>query len=114
MDRKKELKQQYQEIEVVAGVYQIKNNLNGKRFVESTRNLKTINGVRFTLNNNTHMNKLLQSDWNEFGKDAFSIEILEKLKKDAKDPYFNEKEALKKLEEKWFDQLQPYGENGYH
>jgi len=114
MDRKKELKQQYQEIEIVAGVYQIKNNLNGKLFVESTRNLKTINGVKFTLNNNTHMNKLLQSDWNEFGKDAFSFEILEKLKKDEKDPYFNEKEALKNLEQKWFDQLQPYGENGYH
>ena len=114
MDRKRELKQQYQEIEIVAGVYQIKNNLNGKLFVESTRNLKTINGVKFTLNNNTHMNKLLQSDWNEFGKEAFSFEILEKLKKDEKDPYFNEKETLKKLEQKWFDQLQPYGENGYH
>lgn len=114
MDRKRELKLQYQEIEIIAGVYQIKNNMNGKLFVESTRNLKTINGVKFTLNNNTHMNKDLQLEWNEFGKDAFSIEILEALKKDESDPYFNEKEALKEMEQKWLDQLKPYGENGYN
>ena len=114
MDRKKELKHQYQEIEVVAGVYQIKNNVNGKLFVESTRNLKTINGVKFTLNNNTHMNKELQSDWDNFGKEAFSFEILETLKKDESDPYFNEKEALKAMEQKWFDRLQPFHENGYN
>lgn len=114
MDRKKELKQQYQEIEIVAGVYQIKNNANGKLFVESTRNLKTINGVKFTLNNNTHINKALQTDWNTFGKEAFSIDILEKLKRNENDPYFNEKEALKELETKWLDQLQPFGERGYN
>ncbi len=113
MDRKKEMKHQYQEIEIVAGVYQVKNNVNGKLFVESTRNLKTINGVKFMLNNNTHNNKGLQSDWNEFGKDSFSIEILETLKKDESDPYFNEKEALKVLEEKWLNQLQPFDERGY-
>lgn len=114
MDRKKELKHMYQELETIAGVYQIKNNINGKRFVESTRNLKTINGVKFTLNNNTHMNKGLQSDWNEFGKDAFSIEILETLKKDENNPYYNEKEALKEMEQKWLEQWKPYGENGYN
>jgi len=114
VDRKKELKHQYQEIEIVAGVYQIKNNVNGKLFVESTRNLKTINGVKFMLDNNTHKNNELQYDWNEHGKDAFSIDILEKLKKDESDPYFNEKEALKAMEQKWVDHLNPFGENGYN
>ena len=114
MERKKELKHQFQEIEIVAGVYQIKNKVNGKFFVESTKNLKTINGVKFMLNNNTHMNKELQSDWNEFGKEMFSFEILETLKKDESDPYFNEKEALKVMEQKWLDQLQPFHENGYN
>ncbi|MFC7687938.1 GIY-YIG nuclease family protein [Ureibacillus sp. GCM10028918] len=114
MDRKKQLKQQFQEIETVAGVYQIKNKVNGKLFVESTRNLKTINGVKFTLNNNTHMNKKLQSDWNEVGKEAFTIEILDTLKNDEDNPYYNEKEALKELEQKWLDQLKPFGENGYN
>lgn len=114
VDRKKELKHQYQEIEIVAGVYQIKNHVNSKLFIESTRNLKTINGVKFMLNNNTHINKELQSDWNEFGKDEFSFEILEQLKKDESKPYFNEKEALREMEQKWLDQLKPYGEKGYN
>lgn len=29
-------------------------------------------------------------------------------------PYFNAKEALAKLEEKWIHELQPFGDRGYH
>ncbi|MFT4413674.1 GIY-YIG nuclease family protein [Fredinandcohnia humi] len=113
MDRKEELKQQYKEIEIEAGVYQIKNNKNQKIFIGSTRNLKTLNGVKFTLETGTSYNKELQKDWNHYGKDAFTFEILDILKK-KDDPYFNQKEALAELEQKWLDQLQPYGERGYN
>lgn len=114
MDRKKELKQQYQEIAIIAGVYQIKNHVNGKVFIESTRNLKTINGVKFSLDNQSFINKELQADWLKYGKDAFTIEILETLKKEYESPYFNEKEALKELEQKWLEQLKTTGERGYN
>lgn len=113
MDRKKQLKQLYKEITVEAGVYQIKNNENGKIFVGSTKNLKTLNGIKFSLENDAYMNKTLQADWLQFGKDAFSFDILDTLKK-KDDPYFNEKEALLELENKWLNQLQPYGEQGYN
>ncbi|OZI10514.1 LuxR family transcriptional regulator [Bacillaceae bacterium SAS-127] len=113
MDRKKQLKQLYKETSVEAGVYQIKNNDNGKLFIGSTRNLKTLNGVKFSLNNDTYSNKALQAEWRQFGKDAFSIDILETLKK-KDDPYFNEKEALLELENKWLDHFQPYGKRGYN
>lgn len=113
MERKKELKQQFKETEVEAGIYQIKNHVNEKIFIGSTRNLRTLNGVKFTLKTGTNYNKALQSDWNQFGEEAFSIDVLEKLKK-KEDPYFNEKEALEELEEKWLEKLQPYGERGYH
>lgn len=113
MDRKKQLKQLYKEITVEAGVYQIKNNENEKVFIGSTPNLKTLNGVKFSLENDTHMNKALQADWHQLGKGAFNFDILEILKKQD-DPYFNEKEALLELEKKWLNQLQPYGEQGYN
>jgi len=113
MDRKKELKQLYKEITVEAGVYKIKNTKNEKIFIGSTPNLKTINGLKFMLQNGEHKNIELQNDWNQFGKDAFTFEVLELLKK-KDDPYFNAKEALKDLEEKWLEQLQPYGERGYN
>jgi GIY-YIG catalytic domain len=114
MDRKKELKQQYKETEVEAGVYQIKNTLNQKILVGSTKNLKTLNGVKFMLETNGYTtNKDLQKEWNQYGKDAFIIDILEILKK-SDEPYFNEKESLLALEEKWLETLQPYGERGYN
>jgi hypothetical protein len=51
MDRKKELKQLYKETTIEAGVYKIKNILNEKIFIGSTPNLKTLNGIKFMLEN---------------------------------------------------------------
>ncbi|PAE37596.1 GIY-YIG nuclease family protein [Bacillus sp. 7884-1] len=114
MDRRKELKQQFKETSVEAGIYQIKNTINNKILVGSTKNLKTLNGITFMLETNGYTtNKELQKEWNQYGRDAFKIDILEKLKKDD-GHYFNEKEALLALEEKWLEKLQPYGERGYH
>jgi excinuclease UvrABC nuclease subunit len=114
MDYKKELKQQFKEAPVDGGVYQIKNEKTGKILVGSTKNLKTLNGVKFMLTNGTYTtHKELQEEWNHFGKDAFQFEILEKLEK-KDDPYFTEKEALLELEEKWLEELQPFGEHGYN
>jgi len=113
MDRKKELKEQYRETKIIGGVYQIKNTVNQKIFVESTMNLKTINGKRFQLEMGSHRNKKLQKEWQEFGEEAFAFEVLEILEKKEND-FLDPKDALKKLEEKWLDQLQPFGERGYN
>jgi hypothetical protein len=116
MNRKqdrKELVQQYMEIKTEAGIYQIKNTKNGKIFIGSTRNLRTLNGKMMELHMGTHRDKMLQQEWNEFGEAAFVIEPLETLKK-KEEGYFDEKDALKKLEEHWLDRLQPYGERGYN
>ncbi len=113
MNRRKELQEFYKEIKTQAGLYQIKNAKNQKLFIESTPNLKSINGKKMALNMGNHMNKLLQSEWKEYGEAAFEVEVLEVLK-EKKDVYFNVKEELKKMEQKWLDKLQPYGEHGYH
>lgn len=114
MDRKKQLKFQYKETAIKAGVFQIKNNLNGKIYIKSTKNLKTMNGTKFSLENGGYItNRTLQHEWNQFGKEAFSFEVIEILK-DSDEPYFNVKEALGELEEKWLENLQPYGDRGYH
>ncbi|ERI09280.1 hypothetical protein HMPREF0083_02559 [Aneurinibacillus aneurinilyticus ATCC 12856] len=113
MDRKKELKQLYKETKTQAGVYQIKNNKNQKIYIESSMNLKTINGKQFQLKMGSHTNKLLQKEWNEFGEEAFTFEVLETLKV-KEDGYFDAKYELEKLEEKWLNKLQPFGEHGYN
>jgi hypothetical protein len=112
MDRK-ELTRAAKEIKTESGVFQIKNTRNGKRFIATTPNLKSTNGQQFTLEMGSHMNKALQQDWNTFGKDAFTLEVLEVLEQ-PETGYFDRKDALKKLEAKWLEQLQPYGERGYN
>jgi hypothetical protein len=113
MDRKKELKQEYKEVKVEGGIYVITNKVNGKKFVASTRNFKTLNGTEFTLDTGTHTNRLLQEEWKQFGKEAFDLEQVEILK-NSENQYVDEKKELQKLLDKWLEQLQPYGENGYH
>ena len=81
MEHKKELKQLYKETPIEAGVYQIKNLKNGKIFIGSTRNFKTLNGVKFTLETGTSYNKELQKEWKQFGKETFEFEILKLLKR---------------------------------
>ncbi len=113
MDRKKELKQLYKEAEIPAGVYQIKNTSNQKVFIGSSMNLNGMNGQRFQLEMGSHRNKKLQQEWQEFGAEAFVFEVLETLKK-KEEGYFDARGVLKKLEAKWLDQLQPFGDRGYN
>lgn len=113
MDFKKEMKLQAKEEKVSYGIFQIKNLQNGKIFVGSTPNFKTLNGLKFMLNNDTHTNKELQKDWNEQGKDQFEFSILETVdEKEWKGK--NTKKILEELLGKWVERLQPYGENGYN
>ncbi|MEH7452361.1 GIY-YIG nuclease family protein [Gottfriedia acidiceleris] len=113
MSRKKELKMQYKETKVQAGIYQIKNIKNQKVFIVSTKNLKTINGKKFELEAGSCTNKALQQEWNEYGKESFVFEELEILKEEDISP-LGIKGDLKRLEEKWLEKLQPYGERGYN
>jgi hypothetical protein len=113
MDRKKELKQQYKEMDISAGVFQIRNIKNQKIYIASSANLNAMNGQRFQLEAGLHRNKMLQQEWQEFGAEAFVFEVLEVLEK-KEDGYFDIKDALKKLEAEWVERLQPFGERGYN
>ena len=113
VDRRKELQEQAKEIKIEAGVYGIRNLKSSKILVESTPNLKKLNGLKLSLDMGSHMNRQLQKDWIALGEDAFAFEVLEKLKRPETGP-FDEKRELKKLKEKWLRQLMPFGEQGYN
>lgn len=78
----------YQEQKTQAGVFQIKNEKNQKSFVDSTRNINTIQRQRFMLEHHAHPNKSLQAGWNKFGADAFAFEVLEVLEKEPDEYYY--------------------------
>lgn len=113
MTRRKELQELAKEIKTEAGVFQIRNKQNGKVFLDSSRNLKNLNGQRFELEMGSHRNAALQREWNEYGADAFEIGPLEILKK-KETGYFDEKTELKELKAKWLKELLPFGEKGYN
>ncbi|MBP2001532.1 hypothetical protein J2Z69_002577 [Paenibacillus shirakamiensis] len=115
LNRRDELKLQAKEIKIEAGVFQIRNLENGKVFIDSKPNLKSMNGHEFSLDMGSFINKNLQADWKKYGKDAFVFEVLEVLKpKDGEAKIYDPKDALKKLEEKWLEAKQPYGDQGYN
>ncbi|RKN78924.1 GIY-YIG nuclease family protein [Paenibacillus ginsengarvi] len=115
MNRRKELVEQYKEMKTEAGVYQFRNTANGKVWITSTNNFRSINGKRMMLDMGSHPCKELQADWKQHGADAFVIEILEQLKQnDNESVYYDLKKELRKLEDKWMEQIRPFGERGYH
>lgn len=105
---------EYKERKLTAGVFQIKNTVNGKVFLGSSLNIDgPLNSHKFMLSARSHRNKLLQKEWNEFGQDKFVFEVLETVK-ESDDPHFDVSDELKLLEEIWIEQLQPFGEKGYN
>ena len=96
-----------------AGVFQIRNSVNGKMLLGSSLNLNgALNGHRFTLRIHGHRNKALQDDWNQFGEENFVFEILEEVQA-RDDPNFNLGDELTLLEMIWLEKLQPV-QNGYN
>lgn len=114
MATRSELKRQYKESERQAGVFQIKNTINGRVFLGSSLNLHgPLNKHRFALKLGGHPCAALQKDYNQHGADAFVFEILEVVEK-KDDLGFSVEEELKRLETRWLTALAPIGERGYN
>jgi len=114
MQSRKDLIREYKERRKPAGVFQIRNSVNGKVFFGSSKNLEGVfNGHRFRLDFGSHNNAALQADWKSYGADAFEFEILEEVKfTDA--PHFDLEDELTLLEQIWLEKLEPYGDRGYN
>jgi hypothetical protein len=95
------------------GIFQIRNAINGKVLIGRTLNLDGIlNRHRFALRQGNHPNKILQSDWLEYGGENFAFEILDVLAPSADSS--RDTENLICLEDLWLEKLQPYGQTGYN
>jgi group I intron endonuclease len=114
MKSRKDLKREYQERDQTAGVFQIKNSVNGKVFLGSSLNLHgPLNYHKFALAQGNHRNLALQQEWNAYGPDAFVFDVLEVVKP-TDDPNFNLNDELTLIEQIWLEELQPVGERGYN
>jgi hypothetical protein len=110
MDRKKELKEQYKNIKPDMGIVIIKPDFVNKCYLEATRRMKSaINKNIFTLDFGTHINKELQKDWNEKGKEHFKIDVLDELEYDEANPDKDYRKELEMLLDMWKEKLQKEG-----
>ena len=96
------------------GVFLIRNNINDRIFLGVSLNLPgIINRHKFQLQNGVHASKSLQADWNKFGSNSFSFEIVDELTARS-DPGIDYKQELELLEKLWLEKLQPFDERGYN
>jgi hypothetical protein len=94
------------------GVYQVKNRVNGKVFLDASLNLEgALARDKTWLGLGGHLNKALQADYKLHGAEAFTFEVLETLTP-TDDPRDYKAEAALLLEV-WKETLQPYGDKGY-
>jgi hypothetical protein len=114
MNTKTALKRAYKQNPPAAGIYKITNNVTGRILIGHGQNVQgKLNGQQAQLKWGSHMNSELQQDWNTYGAEQFSFEIVDYLQP-ADNPQQDLEQDLSALEQLWLDKLQPYGEKGYH
>ncbi|SEW05347.1 GIY-YIG catalytic domain-containing protein [Chitinophaga sp. YR573] len=111
MKTKKELKEEYKQMKFKMGIFQIRNTLNNKIYIEGSINLNAIwNRHKMQLNFGVHPNPDLQQEWKE---EHFRFEILAEIgHKDDEVTDYNKE--IKLLESMYIEELQPFGEKGYN
>ncbi len=114
MTTRSDIKRAYKEAPKQAGVFQIKNTQTGRVYLGSSLNLHgPLNKHRFTLKYGSHDVPALQSDYNEYGPEAFVFEVLECVEP-SDEPGFSLSDALTELEQAYIAKLEPFGKSGYN
>ena len=104
--RKKELTEQYKQMKKPMGIFIIKCKLNNKCYIQATPDLRGVmNGAMARLHGHFHPNQELLKDWNEYGQDNFTMEILEQLEYDDDDSKTDYTEELEVLRLIWEEKL---------
>lgn len=88
------------------GIYIIRSMVNNKYFIQATKDLKGVmNSTLVKLHAGMYPNRELQKEWIEYGKDNFTVEILEQLEyenDEAKTDYTQDLELLQLI---WEEKL---------
>ncbi|AOC94396.1 hypothetical protein BB050_01263 [Flavobacterium anhuiense] len=114
MKTKKELRDEYKEMKFKKGVFQIRNTVNKKVYIDSSADLDAIfKRQKFQLNCGNHPVAELQKDWKELGEDKFEFEILSEIKENDTAVKSDPKD-LKLLEQMFLDEIKPFDEKGYN
>ncbi|MEE6127535.1 GIY-YIG nuclease family protein [Chryseobacterium arthrosphaerae] len=97
---KQQLREKAKNHKIIMGVLALKNNINGKQYVQGALNLEALeNKMKFLLNGGLFVNNSqIQKDWTEYGSDAFSFETVTIIY-DQENQYINYRQEIKKAEQ---------------
>lgn len=113
-ETRRTLVRKYKDTVRPAGVFVIRNTLNGRVYVAGSLDIEgAMNRARFELGLRSHRNKALVRDWVEHGAAHFSFEVIDRVK-ERDDPAFDRTEELDKLLGLWREELQCDGDKGYN
>ncbi|WP_299314781.1 GIY-YIG nuclease family protein [uncultured Aquimarina sp.] len=105
MKTKKELKEEYKQMKIPMGVFQIKNKVSNKVLIDNSIDMESKwNRHKMELKFGNHRNRTFQKDWNEYGENNFDFEVLSELKNNEEENVNYNKE-LKTLENMMIEEL---------
>lgn len=100
MKTRKELKEEYKQRKTQMGVFEIRNTVNNKVFIDSSTDVNAKwNRHQLQLKMGMHVNTALQNDWNTQGAQDFEFNVLSEIKHqdEGKPDYNKELELLEEL-----------------
>lgn len=98
--RRAQLRREYKERAKQAGVFRVRNEVNGRVLLASGLDLRgPLNRVAFELDMSMCQNAELKRDLATYGRNAFVIEVVE-LVEPGDDPNFDAKRELEALEQR--------------
>jgi len=114
VNERAEIKRIYKQNVPDMGIYQIRNKVSGKIYVDRSKNLEgTRKSREFELRMGTIVfNRELQRDLKDVGAESFEFAVLDVLGKP--EPADNVDRLLLALKLKWQEKLQPFGDRGYN
>jgi hypothetical protein len=102
---KRLLKRQYREAGTAMGVYAIRNRATGRVRLRASMNLEgSMQRDRFELGLKAHRDKELLGEWQRWGAEHFSFDVVDTLKK-RDDPAFDYRDELASLLALWTEEL---------
>ncbi len=117
---RRELVNNYKQTFRRMGIYQIRNQENGKILVCSSMDLDSAqNRLKFMKSTNLNSINEIRDDWKLFGGSSFVFEELDEIK--PKEEVVTDRSELRQYQkevdellELWIEKLQPFGDRGYN
>ncbi len=105
-ERKKELTLEYKSRIISGGVYKITNTANGWYWLKADLNIQgQKNRFKFSKKTDSCVQLRLKKDWDQYGTQAFTFEILEEIEMKDTQTLKEFKDDLLVLEEMWAERF---------